>query len=82
MRIDRGLSFARSLRRGDARIHKREEIMTRHNFLIRSSLLAASMLASPAVAADVTPERLLNPDKEPQNWLILLSHKPESVRRI
>ena len=28
------------------------------------------MLASPAFAADVTPERLLNPDKEPQNWLM------------
>ena len=25
---------------------------------------------SPALAADVTPERLLNPDKEPQNWLM------------
>src|SRR5215468_3846031 len=44
--------------------------MTRYNFSIRSSLLAASMLASPAVAADVTAERLLNPDKEPQNWLM------------
>jgi hypothetical protein len=22
------------------------------------------------LAADVTPERLLNPDKEPQNWLM------------
>jgi len=32
--------------------------------------LAASMLASPGFAADVTSERLLNPDKEPQNWLM------------
>ena len=34
--------------------------------------LAATMLASaaPAFAADVTPERLLNPDREPQNWLM------------
>ena len=28
------------------------------------------MLAPAAFAADVTPERLLNPDKEPQNWLM------------
>ncbi len=33
-------------------------------------LLASSILACPAMAADVTPERLLNPDKEPQNWLM------------
>src|SRR6266403_3880429 len=44
--------------------------MTRHNLSIRNALLAASMLASPTFAADVTPERLLNPDKEPQNWLM------------
>src|SRR6266849_2240973 len=44
--------------------------MTRHNLSIRNALLAASMLASPTLAADVTPERLLNPDKEPQNWLM------------
>jgi len=37
---------------------------------IRNTLFAATMLASPAFAADVTPERLLNPDKEPQNWLM------------
>ena len=41
----------------------------RRNF-IRNTLLAATMLASPAFAADVTPERLLNPDREPQNWLM------------
>jgi alcohol dehydrogenase (cytochrome c) len=44
--------------------------MTRHNRSIRNALLAASMLASPALAADVTADRLLNPDKEPQNWLM------------
>src|SRR6266851_5019118 len=44
--------------------------MTRHSRSIRSALLAASMLASPGFAADVTSERLLNPDKEPQNWLM------------
>src|SRR5579862_9792194 len=35
-----------------------------------AALLAGSMLAWPAMAADVTPERLLNPDREPQNWLM------------
>jgi alcohol dehydrogenase (cytochrome c) len=45
--------------------------MTRHNHSIRTALLAGSMLAAwPVLAADVTPERLLNPDKEPQNWLM------------
>jgi alcohol dehydrogenase (cytochrome c) len=28
------------------------------------------LASSPVLAADVTPERLLNPDKEPQNWLM------------
>jgi alcohol dehydrogenase (cytochrome c) len=38
---------------------------------LRAALLAGSMLAAwPVLAADVTPERLLNPDKEPQNWLM------------
>jgi hypothetical protein len=27
-------------------------------------------MASPGIAADVTPERLLNPNGEPQNWLM------------
>jgi alcohol dehydrogenase (cytochrome c) len=38
--------------------------------LIPSALLVAPLLASPASAAEVTPERLLNPDREPQNWLM------------
>src|SRR5262245_56215423 len=34
-------------------------------------LVAGTALASwPVFAADVTPERLLNADKEPQNWLM------------
>jgi alcohol dehydrogenase (cytochrome c) len=32
--------------------------------------VATTALAAPAFAADVTPERLLNADKEPQNWLM------------
>ena len=35
---------------------------------IRTALLASVMLAGPAIAADVTPERLVNP--EPHNWLM------------
>src|SRR5215831_19529329 len=39
---------------------------------IRMALLAggAMLAAEPAIAADVTPERLANADKEPQNWLM------------
>jgi alcohol dehydrogenase (cytochrome c) len=32
--------------------------------------VATTALTAPALAADVTPERLLNADKEPQNWLM------------
>jgi alcohol dehydrogenase (cytochrome c) len=44
--------------------------MARRIGSIHAALLASSILAWPAMAADVTPERLLNPDKEPQNWLM------------
>jgi alcohol dehydrogenase (cytochrome c) len=38
---------------------------------IRIAMLAGTALAAvPAMAADVTPERLVNADKEPQNWLM------------
>ena len=39
---------------------------------IRKLLLggAAALATCPALAADVTPERLVNADKEPQNWLM------------
>src|SRR5260370_33452895 len=50
---------------------QREDDMARRNHSVRAALLASSVLlvSGPAVAADVTPQRLLNPDKEPQNWL-------------
>ena len=40
--------------------------------LIRCTLLATSTLAvaTPALTAEVTPERLVNANKEPQNWLM------------
>ena len=41
------------------------------NCLILTALLTGSMLAAyPVRGAEVTPDRLLNPDKEPQNWLM------------
>ena len=47
---------------------------------IRAALVA-TMLASaaPTFAADVTPERLLNPDREPQNWL--MNHRTYDAQR-
>jgi alcohol dehydrogenase (cytochrome c) len=40
----------------------------RHRSLRRLLLASVVMLAAPAMAADVTPQRLANP--EPQNWLM------------
>jgi hypothetical protein len=52
----------------------REELMNRHT----TSVLAGFMIAaSPAFAADVTPERLGNP--EPQNWL--MNHRTYDAQR-
>src|SRR5215467_10272230 len=44
--------------------------MARRNVTFQAAFLAGSMLAWPAAAADVTPERLVNADKEAQNWLM------------
>src|SRR5262249_16513498 len=46
--------------------------MTSRTSIMRRALLAGSVLAmgSPALAADVTPERLVNAGKESQNWLM------------
>ena len=49
--------------------------MRSSNFSMRNLVLASSVLAavSPAIiaiAAEVTPDRLINADKEPQNWLM------------
>jgi hypothetical protein len=47
----------------------REDAVARLKHSMRTVLLAGSVLAAwPVLAADVTPERLLNP--EPQNWLM------------
>ena len=49
--------------------------------LLRHLLLAggAILAATPALAADVTPERLLNADREPQNWL--MNHRTYNSQR-
>src|SRR6266849_3052560 len=52
------------------RLRTGRDTMKKRTGFIRSTLLAATTLVSPAFAADVTPDRLLNPDKEPQNWLM------------
>ena len=39
----------------------------------------ALLAASPALSAEVTPERLLNADKEPQNWL--MNHRTYDAQR-
>src|SRR6202049_2436768 len=44
--------------------------MARRNVSIHAAFLASSILAWPAMAADVKPAGLLNPDREPQNWLM------------
>src|SRR5271163_3811214 len=53
--------------------------MARRNVSVHAAFLASSILAWPAMAADVTPERLLNPDKEPQNWL--MNHRTYDSQR-
>src|SRR5215470_12239312 len=54
-----------------------EASMAGRNFSIHAALLTSSILAGPAVAADVTPERLINP--EPQNWL--MNHRTYNGQR-
>jgi alcohol dehydrogenase (cytochrome c) len=47
---------------------------------LKQVLLATALLAaSPALAAEVTPERLANADKEPQNWL--MNHRTYDSQR-
>src|SRR6202140_5912839 len=42
----------------------------RYSLIPAIALLAGGACTGPALPAEVTPERLLNPDKEPQNWLM------------
>ena len=49
--------------------------------LTTTVLLTGTMLAAawPALAADVTPDRLVNADREPQNWL--MNHRTYNGQR-
>ncbi len=54
---------------------------THRRHALRGALLAGcfTLTALPAVAADVTPERLVNADREPQNWL--MNHRTYDAQR-
>jgi alcohol dehydrogenase (cytochrome c) len=46
----------------------------------RNALLTGSLMAAwPSMAAEVTPERLANPDREPHNWL--MNHRSYDAQR-
>ena len=47
-----------------------------HKLLLAS---AAALGACPSIAGEVTPERLINADKEPQNWL--MNHRTYDAQR-
>src|SRR5262249_40881635 len=52
--------------------HNLEETSCARHFRSSALALAAgtALIALPARPADVTPDRLINADKEPQNWLM------------
>ena len=52
--------------------------MATRNVAIQA-LLATTILAGPALAADVTADRLVNADREPQNWL--MNHRTYNGQR-
>ena len=53
--------------------------MTRTSASILTALACALLAGTAARAADTTYERLLNPDKEPQNWL--MTHRDFGAQR-
>jgi alcohol dehydrogenase (cytochrome c) len=52
---------------------------TKHARLQHVLLATVALAAWPALAAEVTPERLANADKEPQNWL--MNHRTYDAQR-
>ena len=60
-----------------AGVHTGEELMNRRT---TSMLAGVTIAALPALAAEVTPERLINADREPQNWL--MNHRTYDRRRL
>jgi alcohol dehydrogenase (cytochrome c) len=59
-----------------AAVRTGEELMNR---CTTSMLAGVVMAASPAFATEVTPERLINADREPQNWL--MNHRTYNGQR-
>src|SRR5580692_11310434 len=53
----------------------------RSTWALTAALLTGAAFAAawPAVAAEVTPDRLVNADKEPQNWL--MNHRTYDSQR-
>src|SRR6266446_4743331 len=54
-------------------MHQRNAVLTA---LLTSTVL---LLAGPTFAAEVTPDRLINADKEPHNWL--MNHRTYDAQR-
>src|ERR1700682_2509751 len=55
-------------------------MQSRHRCLHAVLLASAAVfVAAPAFAADVTPDRLVNADREPQNWL--MNHRTYDAQR-
>src|SRR5258708_10899605 len=56
-------------------------MLTHPQFSFHSLLLSGAFIlaAAPAGAADVTPDRLANADREPQNWL--MNHRTYDAQR-
>src|SRR5713101_2155684 len=69
------------IKRGVRSTHQNQSRRKPMTNRIRKFLLAgvAAMAACPAIAADVTPDRLANADKEPQNWL--MNHRTYDAQR-
>src|SRR3954467_685252 len=53
--------------------------MTTRSAAILALVASTAAIPLPALAADVTPERLVNADKEPQNWL--MNHRTYNGQR-
>src|SRR5262244_3228880 len=53
--------------------------MNRRNAVLSALLTSALFLTTPAPAAEVTPDRLINADKEPHNWL--MNHRTYDAQR-
>src|SRR4030081_3347983 len=52
----------------------------RNRLICKAALLSGIALAGPALAGEVTSQRLINADKEPQNWL--MNHRTYDGQRL